>query len=45
MVPVFLGRGKPFFPDLAGDAPLQLDGPDVVVGTGVTHLRYRVRKS
>ena len=44
LVPVFLGAGKPFFPDLAGDAPLLLDGPEVIEGTGVTHLRYRVRK-
>ncbi|MDQ3781442.1 MAG: dihydrofolate reductase family protein [Actinomycetota bacterium] len=45
LVPVFLGDGKPFFPDLAADAPLLLDGPEVTVGTGVTHLRYRVRRS
>jgi dihydrofolate reductase len=44
LVPVFLGGGKPFFPDLAGDAPLLLDGPEVTVGTGVTHLRYQVRR-
>lgn len=43
LVPVFLGDGKPFFPDLAADAPLLLDGPEVTLGTGVTHLRYRVR--
>jgi dihydrofolate reductase len=44
LVPVFLGAGKPFFPDLAGDAPLLLDGPDIIAGTGVTHLRYQVRR-
>lgn len=45
LVPVFLGGGTPFFPDLAADAPLVLDGPEVTTGTGVTHLRYRVRRS
>jgi dihydrofolate reductase len=44
LVPVFLGAGKPFFPDLADDAPLLLDGPDGTAGTGVTYLRSRVRK-
>lgn len=34
-----------FFPDLADDAPLLLDGAEVTVGTGVTHVRYRVRQS
>lgn len=45
LVPVFLGGGKPFFPELAGDGPLLLDGPEVTPGTGVTHLHYKVRKS
>lgn len=45
LVPVFLGAGKSFFPDLAGDAPLLLDGPDVTPGTGVTYLHYQVRKA
>lgn len=45
VVPVFLGGGKPFFPDLAGDGPLLLDGPEITPGTGVTHLHYQVRKS
>ena len=44
LVPVLLGRGTPFFGQFAG-APLQLDGPvSVVTGTGVTHLRYLVRR-
>jgi dihydrofolate reductase len=44
LVPVLLGRGTPFFGAFAG-APLQLDGPvEVIEGTGVTHLRYLVRK-
>lgn len=45
VVPVFLGGGKPFFPDLAGDGPLLLDDPEITPGTGVTHLHFRVRKS
>jgi dihydrofolate reductase len=44
LVPVLLGAGTPFFPSL-GVKPVQLDGPvSVVQGTGVTHLRYLVRK-
>lgn len=44
LVPLYLGAGKPYFPDLGADAPLLLDGPEITPGTGVTHLRYRVRK-
>ncbi|HZG92952.1 MAG TPA: dihydrofolate reductase family protein [Pseudonocardia sp.] len=44
LVPVYLGAGKAFFPDLGADAPLLLDGPEITPGTGVTHLRYRVRR-
>ncbi|QFU87163.1 dihydrofolate reductase family protein [Amycolatopsis sp. YIM 10] len=44
LVPVVLGSGKTLFGNLAA-APVQFDGPTVVVeGTGVTHLRYRVKK-
>jgi dihydrofolate reductase len=44
LVPVLLGAGTPFFPDL-GIKPVQLDGPiSLVQGTGVTHLTYAVRK-
>lgn len=42
LVPVFLGRGIRFFDNLSG-APIELDGPIVVEGNGVTHLSYRVR--
>ena len=45
LVPVLLGAGTPFFGEL-GAGPVQLDGPvSVVEGTGVTHLRYLVRRS
>jgi dihydrofolate reductase len=43
LVPVLLGGGTPFFDHLQV-APVQLDGPTVIEGTGVTHLRYRVRR-
>ncbi|WP_216207530.1 dihydrofolate reductase family protein [Amycolatopsis aidingensis] len=43
LIPAVLGSGVPFFPNLAS-APIQLDDPAVVEGTGVTHLRYRVRR-
>ncbi|MFC0548144.1 dihydrofolate reductase family protein [Kutzneria chonburiensis] len=43
LVPVLLGQGIPFFGELA-KGPVQLDGPTVVEGQGVTHLTYRVRR-
>jgi dihydrofolate reductase len=43
LVPLLLGGGTPFFSAL-GSAPVELEGPtSVVEGSGVTHLRYRVR--
>ncbi|WP_129668977.1 dihydrofolate reductase family protein [Phytoactinopolyspora endophytica] len=42
LVPIVLGAGVPFFTNLK-ETPVQLDGPIVVEGTGVTHLKYRVR--
>ena len=44
LVPVLLGGGVPFFNHL-DIAPVELDGPDVIEGTDVTHLRYRVRQT
>ena len=42
VVPVILGKGKPFFADLT-IGPLEFEGPILTVqGAGVTHLRYRV---
>jgi hypothetical protein len=40
---VLLGEGIPFFENLR-TAPVQLDDPRVVEGTGVTHLYYGVRR-
>ena len=44
LVPVLLGEGIPWFANLSS-APVELDGPTVTEGTGVTHLYYRVRKT
>jgi dihydrofolate reductase len=43
LVPILLGDGIPWFAGIA-DAPVELEGPKVVAGTGVTHLIYRVVK-
>jgi dihydrofolate reductase len=43
VVPILLGEGIPWFAGIA-DAPVELEGPRVVAGTGVTHLTYRVAK-
>jgi dihydrofolate reductase len=41
ITPILLGSGRRFFP---GDdlATIGLEDPEVVAGTGVTHLRYRL---
>ena len=41
VVPVVLGAGPLFFEGIA--TQVELDGPEVIEGTGVTHLRYRLR--
>jgi dihydrofolate reductase len=43
LVPVLLGKGIPFFANLAS-APVALDDPEIVESQGVTHLTYRVRR-
>jgi dihydrofolate reductase len=43
LVPVLLGNGIRFFDKLSG-APVELEGPRVIEGTGVTHLYYRVQR-
>lgn len=42
LIPVLLGEGIPFFANLS-IAPVKLEGPQVIEGTGVTHLCYRVK--
>lgn len=40
LIPVLLSEGKPYFMDV----PADLEGPTVIEGNGVTHLRYRVTR-
>jgi dihydrofolate reductase len=40
LIPVVLGAGLSFFGDVA--LHVELEGPEVIEGKGVTHLRYRV---
>ena len=42
LVPVLLGDGIPYFARHDG-TPIVLPDPEVVQGSGVTHLRFRVR--
>jgi dihydrofolate reductase len=44
LAPVLLGEGIRFFGELA-HAPLLIDDPQVIPGTRVTHLRFRVRRT
>jgi dihydrofolate reductase len=44
LVPIVLGGGTKFFDEFER-APVLLDGPDVVAGVRVTHLRYVVRRA
>jgi dihydrofolate reductase len=43
LAPVLLGKGIRFFGELA-HPPVLLDDPDIVEGSRVTHLRFRVRR-
>jgi dihydrofolate reductase len=40
LVPVVLGDGIPFL----RQHPQRLEGPEVTVAAGVSHLRYRVKR-
>jgi dihydrofolate reductase len=40
LIPVVLGTGVPYFDGIARE--VELEGPEVIEGEGVTHLRYRV---
>jgi dihydrofolate reductase len=42
VAPIVLGEGRPFFDGI--DRAVALEGPEVVEGTGVTHLRYRIAR-
>ena len=40
LIPVVLGQGRPLFDGIGQE--VSLDGPEIVRGNGVIHLRYRV---
>ena len=42
VVPLVMGEGKPYFDDI--ERYVQLEDPEVIEGTRVTHLRYRIAK-
>jgi dihydrofolate reductase len=44
LIPVLLGKGIPFFANLAS-APVRLSDPTVTEGIGVTHLTYQVKRA
>ncbi len=44
LVPVLLGKGIPYFGDLA-NAPHRFGDPVIIAGHRVTHLRYPVRRA
>lgn len=44
LIPVLLGDGISFFAT-HGDGPIALSDPDVVEGSGVTHLRFAVQRT
>jgi dihydrofolate reductase len=43
LVPVLMGKGIPYFANLAY-APHRFDDPVIIPGSHVTHLRYAVRR-
>ena len=44
LVPVLLGKGIPYFANLA-HGPHRFDDPVIIPGSRVTHLRYAVRRT
>lgn len=42
LVPVMLGKGIRYFDNIT-NVDAKFEGPDIVEGTGVTHLRYQVK--
>ena len=44
LVPVLIGKGIPYFANLA-HAPHRFDDPVIIPGSRVTHLRYAVRRT